>query len=75
MLVRVVESADPRMTYCYLIVKNGVTTEKIQSKIDEIKNDKNFLEEYPDWCFDDIFNRFPKEWDCEMILFNEVVKI
>lgn len=75
MLVRVVESADPRMTYCYLIVKSGVTAEEIQSKIDEIKSDKNFLEENPDWCFDDIFYRLPGEWDCEEILCSEEVKI
>lgn len=75
MLVRVVENADPSITYRYLIVKDGVTAEEVQSKIYEIKNDENFLNENPDWTVDDVLDRLPCEWVCTKIAYDEVVEI
>ena len=65
-VMRVVECSDHDMIYGYLEIEN-VTEDEVQQKIYEIKNDKQFLEEYPDWCIDDVFDRFPEEWKCTFI--------
>lgn len=62
MRANLVECSDHDVIYGILTVEN-VSLEKVQKKIYEIKNDEIFLEENPDWCIDDVFEWFPKEWE------------
>lgn len=45
-LIKLVECSDPGITYGYLEVEN-VSTKELQKRIDEIKNDPQFLEKIP----------------------------
>lgn len=60
--IKIVECTDHDVTYGILTVKN-VSVDEVQNKIYEIKNDNGFLEECPDWCIDDVFERFPENWE------------
>ena len=62
MRANLVECCGHDYVYGILTVK-GVSTEEVQKKIYEIKNDEKFLEENPDWTIDDVFEHFPKEWE------------
>lgn len=64
--VKVMECCDHDVCYGILKIHN-ITVDKIQKKIYEIKNNEDFLEEYPDWTIDDVFNQFPDEWEWEFI--------
>ena len=64
--VKLMECCDHDVCYGILKVHN-VTVDEIQKKIYEIKNDEDFLEEYPDWTIDDVFNHFPDEWEWEFV--------
>lgn len=62
MVVRVYEISDYKTTYGYLTVKKeGITKEEIQDVINAIKSD--VIKEVVDWSLDDIFERFPEDWD------------
>ena len=60
-IIKVVECCDHKEVYRYLEIEN-ISVEEVQQKIYEIKNSKEFLEECPDWCINDVFKRFPAEW-------------
>lgn len=62
MRANLVECSDHDVVYGILTVEE-VSTEEVQKKIYEIKNDEKFLEENPDWCIDDVFEYFPEEWE------------
>ena len=64
MRANLVECSDHDVIYGILTVYN-VSTEEVQNKIYEIKNNKKFLEENPGWCIDDVFEYFPDEWNWE----------
>ena len=47
-----------------------VTPEEVQEMINSIKNDDEFTKEFDgDWSIEDVFERFPDEWDWEFIQF------
>lgn len=71
-IIRVVECCDHKEIYGYLQVKD-ISVEEIQQKIYEIKNNPQFLEEYPDWTIEDVFNKFPEEWKWKYIYDNNNV--
>jgi hypothetical protein len=66
MRANLVECSDHDVIYGILTVEE-VSIEEVQNKIYEIKNDKKFLEENPEWCIDDVFEWFPKEWEWTFI--------
>lgn len=68
MIARLVECTDNERLYGILIVE-GVSTEKVQKKIYEIKN--RFYEEgFKNWTIKDVLNEFPKEWrwSCDTVI-------
>lgn len=65
-IIKIVECCDHKEVYGYLEIEN-VSVEEVQQKIYEIKNSKEFLKECPDWCIDDVFERFPAEWKWNFI--------
>ena len=65
-IIKVVECCDHEEVYGYLKIEN-VSVEEVQQKIYEIKNDDRFREECPDWCIDDVFERFPSNWKWSFI--------
>lgn len=65
-IVKVVECTDHNEVYGYLKIEN-MSIQEVQEKISEIKNDKNFREENPGWCIQDVFDRFPSHWEFEFI--------
>lgn len=62
MRAKLVDCCDHKAIYGILTVEE-VSTEEVQKKIYEIKNDEKFLEENPDWTIDDVFECFPEEWE------------
>lgn len=60
-IIPLVEVSDHKEIYGYLKLEN-VIQQDVQSKINEIKNDANFLAENPDWGITDVFKQFPDEW-------------
>lgn len=60
-IMKVVECCDHKEVYGYLEIED-VTENEVQEKIYEIKNNQEFQEECPDWCIEDIFDRFPDNW-------------
>ena len=69
-IIKVVECCDHKEVYGYLEIEN-VSVEEVQQKIYKIKNSKKFLKECPDWCIDDVFERFPSNWNWNFILDDE----
>ena len=65
-IIKVVECYDHKVVYGYLEIENA-SVEEVQQKIYEIKNDDRFREECPDWCIDDVFERFPSNWKWSFI--------
>ena len=63
MKARLVECSDYDVQYGILTV-NNVSIEEVQNKIYEIK--RKFSDEgFYDWCIDDVFEKFPEEWEWE----------
>ena len=62
MRANLVECCGHDYVYGILTVEE-VSTEEVQKKIYEIKNDEKFLKGNPDWTIDDVFEHFPKEWE------------
>lgn len=62
MRAKLVECCEHDYVYGILTVER-VSTEEVQKKIYEIKNDEKFLKENPDWTIDNVFEHFPKEWE------------
>lgn len=62
MKAKLVECCEHDYVYGILTVER-VSTEEVQKKIYEIKNDEKFLKENPDWTIDDVFELFPEEWE------------
>ncbi len=61
MVARLVECSDHDVQYGILTVEN-VSVEEVQNKIYEIKN-KFFDKGFEDWTIDDVFMKFPDEWE------------
>lgn len=66
MIARLVECTDYKMVYGMLEIKNVDSIEEVQNKIYEIKNKFN-EQGIDDWSNDDIFEKFPEEWDWNFI--------
>ena len=65
MVARLVECSDYDTIYGILTVEN-VSIEEVQNKIYEIK--KRFNDEgFDDWCLDDVFEKFPEEWEWDYV--------
>lgn len=65
MIARLVECSDHDYQYGILTVEN-VSLEEVQNKIYEIK--KRFYDEgFDDWCIDDVFEKFPEEWEWDYV--------
>ena len=60
MKARLVEVYDHKVQYGILTVED-VDVDEVQNKICEIKN-RFYDEGFDDWCLDDVFEKFPKEW-------------
>ena len=45
-----------------ILTVEGISTEEVQKKIYEIKNDEKFLEENPNWTIRDVLGKFPEDW-------------
>ena len=61
MIARLIDCGDHDCQYGILTVKNA-SLKEVQDKIFEIKN--KFDEEgFEDWCLDDVFEKFPEEWE------------
>lgn len=73
-IMKVVDCSDHKQTYGYLKIYD-VTEEEVNRVVCDIKSDKVFLRENPDWTITDIFNHFPSEWKWEYIWDNSVVYI
>lgn len=64
-IVQLVDCTDYKMVYGYLEVED-LPIYEVQDKINEIKNDKEFLKEFADcWTIEDVLSKFPKEWKIE----------
>ena len=76
LIVRVVECSDYDETYGLLIIKRGTfSIKEVQNKIYEIKNNEEFLKENPNWTIEDVFVRFPSDWEWEFIKEDGIVEI
>jgi hypothetical protein len=75
MVARLVECSDHDVQYGILTVQN-VSLEEVQNKIYEIKN-KFHDEGFDEWCIDDVFVEFPKEWEweCTQTNYDEAIEI
>lgn len=74
MVVRVYECSDCRITYGYLTVKKeGITAKEIQTTIHNVKADVS--REFEGWSIEDVFEKFPEDWDWEFQAVNEGVAI
>lgn len=71
-VMRVVECSDSKYIYGFLEIED-VTVSEVQQKIYEIKNNRTFKEEYPDWTIDDVFSKFPKEWKWNFVADDDCV--
>lgn len=65
-IVQLVDCTDYKMVYGFLEVEDLAVYE-VQDKINEIKNDEKFLEEFGEcsWTIEDVLSQFPKEWKVE----------
>ena len=65
-IVQLVDCLDYEMIYGYLEVED-LPIYEVQDKINEIKNDEEFLKEFGEdcWTIEDILSKFPKEWKVE----------
>lgn len=61
MIAKLVECTDYKMVYGLLEVKD-VNEEEVQNKIYEIKNEFYENDIY-DWTIEDVFEKFPYEWE------------
>lgn len=62
-IVQLVDCTDYKMVYGYLEVED-LPIYEVQDKINEIKNDKEFLKEFGEdcWTIEDVLSKFPEEW-------------
>ena len=69
---KLVECSDYDIIYGLVGIKEGskVTIDDVQNKIYEIKNSDYFIEF--DWCIKNIFEAFPKDWEVEFLLLENV---
>lgn len=65
-IVQLVDCTDYKMVYGFLEVED-LPIYEVQDKINEIKNDEKFLEEFGEdcWTIEDVLSKFPKEWKVE----------
>ena len=66
-IIKVVECCDHKEVYGYLEVDGQISAAEVQQRIYSIKNNPDFLKECPDWCLDDVFERFPSDWKWNFI--------
>lgn len=65
MRARMIDCSDHDAQYGILTVHN-VSLKEVQNKIYEIKNE--FYDEgFDDWTIDDVFEKFPDEWEWDWI--------
>lgn len=68
-IVLLKDCCDDDCVYGFIKIKD-VTPEEVQEMINSIKKDEEFQKEFDsDWCTEDVFERFPDEWDWEFIQF------
>lgn len=73
MIARLVECSDYDVVYGILTVEN-VSVQEVQNKIYEIKN-KFYDEGFEDWCIDDVFEKFPAEWEWDFERSDDLLEI
>lgn len=75
MIAKMVDCSDHDAQYGILSVDN-ISLEEVQNKIYEIKR-KFYEEGFDDWCIDDVFEKFPEEWEWNFIQtdYDEAIEI